>query len=126
MKRFLGPILSSNVTSNGHKMSDEIIKDIINSQPVVPVTINFGGESIGYTELFSKEGQYLQCHMLLDEKKVPPHNDEEKLYVVGMYEIKKQHKEGEVTVIDDANILEAAVTILPADPTLTPLKQKKD
>src|SRR5512133_284983 len=116
MKKYVGPMLSTTPNLNGDRLSDEVIKDILEKQPQVPVTVDFAGTSIGHTVKYTEEGSRVLCEINIDESQYP---FLDLAYLVGMFTDVKFHMEGRVKVIDSANLQEAAITLLPSDPTLT-------
>jgi len=122
MKRFIGKFISSVSDINGNRISEELITKIFTEQQIVPVTIDFTGTRIGQTEKFIKVGSVVYCEFSLDETK---HPFLDKAYVAPLLDNVEYHLEGRVKVIDHADLQEASVTLIPANPLSSTIKEIK-
>jgi hypothetical protein len=124
MKKFTGALVSTFLNINNVRMIDEVIKDVLERQPEVPVTINFARQSIGKSNRFFIKDDGLHCDFEIDEAYIPPLI--ERAYVVpGMNNV-VFHYEGNTRVITGGDLTELSISLLPADPNLRPIKLKGD
>lgn len=56
MNDFRGKTMTANLTANGYRFSEEVIKDILEKQPKLIVSHNFQGDPIGHTTGFTEYG----------------------------------------------------------------------
>lgn len=123
MKKYIGRAMTRNIDLNGVQMSEELINDILTRQPKVPVTVDFEGDSVGVTHAFTKDEVGLLCEFSIESSKIPPLMDQ--LYIVSVLNDPRWHREGRIKVVDEAELSSMLITILPADATLLPFKEKK-
>lgn len=119
MKKYTGSLLTTGTNLNNERMSHEAIESILQQQPRVPVTVNFNGEAIGHTISYRRGGDVVYCTVEIDETKYPWLDD---AYFGISATIDDSHREGKITVIDEAELREVTITLLPNTPNLTKIK----
>ena len=124
MKKFIGLLMSTFMDVNRVRLSNDLISDVVKKQPSVPVTINFAGQSIGSTNKFEISGDGLRCEFELDDSKIPPLMD--KAYIVPGFDSVGFHYDGDVRVIDTADLTEVSISLLPFYRGHQPIKPQGD
>ncbi len=127
MYRYHAIIMSLGETQNHTRFSREVINDILANQPIVPVRINFKGDSIGSTIKYWEHPMNDKIECELDLKY--PNLAELNLFVVpsGIVRTNDLHQdETGTTVIDKMQLMELSLTSFPADTSLTKLVDKPE
>lgn len=120
MSTYKAIVLTKLPNANGYVYNPEVLKEIVEQDPTVPVTINFNKNSIGKTNHFqlTQSGEVL-CTF---EVNIPNLN-ELNLFAVpgGFCYINDMEKldEGKVTLIKKFNLTEISLTSTPADMSLS-------
>jgi hypothetical protein len=127
MYSYKGRLMTLNVNKgsiNNIKFDNEIIQDIIDTQPIVPVTINFSGSGIGATRKFERVVDDLVCTFDINI----PNMDRLELFLVPMGMVKLndigQDEGNGVRTIKRMSLLEVSITSTPLDPSLTKIEKE--
>jgi hypothetical protein len=123
MKKYIGIMANTFLDLNNVRITDKLIRDIVTKQPQVPVTINFGGVSVGHTtSLFLMGDSTLACEFEID-----PGLDValiDRMYIVPGLEEVEYHMEGATRVIDSGVLNEASITVFSANTHIRPVRLK--
>ena len=122
MKKYIGRLMNSFTDVNMYRISEELLKDVFERQPQVPVTINFNHNPIGSTKRFFVQDDAILCEFEIDETKLPPHLTY--AYIVPGLENVESHEENRVRVIDKGDLNEVSISTLPANQHLKPILLK--
>lgn len=111
--------MSTRTGLNGNAFSAEVLNDIVNGQPIVPVRIGFTGRPIGKTKSFEKRDDgTIIATFDLEQSDLEQLN----IFVVpgGLCHVNDVVKaEDGVTVIKKMELTELSLTSFPADEGLT-------
>ena len=121
-RTYSGLLVTSFPTIQGVRFTEESIKTIFHSpQYNLPVTINFGGTTVGIVRGFDHTTEGVNCTFTMYSRY---DNNVEDAYIVPGLENVKHHMEGSVRVIDSGDLTEVSISLLPADKHLTPIRLK--
>jgi len=112
-------------THNHIRFSDEVIQSILDSQPSVPVTINFKDNAIGQTNRFELDGDKVICTF---QSRIPD-LEQLGLYAVPMgmvttNDISPEDENG-IRTITSMKLLSVSICTVPADQSLSKLEKEK-
>lgn len=123
MKRYKATLMNTFTDLNNVRLAPEVIKDILNKQPKVPVTVNFNGIAIGRVESYSLEDNSLVAQIHIDDHNLPM--IDRSYAVPGMTNV-EFHIDNGVRVVDSGDMDEVSISLLPANTTLKPIKLDKE
>ena len=126
MYTYRGPLLSGRLTANKTMFSEEAIKELVDTQPNVPVRINFRGDPIGSTTAF-----FLRSDGVVEVEADLQYSGLDQLDVffapggtVELNDVKRSDGQEEV-VINHFALREVSLTHSPADTSLSAIFKKE-
>lgn len=116
--------LSTRVDTNGNQLSEDILHDVVDKQPQVPVIVDFSERSVGSTVRYNFGGNIVFCEFEVDDE-ITKHALFDRLYLVPIFTVLEMHRDGRNNIVDDATLTTAMLTYLPANPAMNTVKPLK-
>jgi hypothetical protein len=66
--KYLAPLIIQTPNAGGIELSFELMKEVVDAQPILPVSLNFDGFIRGTTQNFKIKNDLLVCHFTLFTK----------------------------------------------------------
>lgn len=123
MRRFKGSFLSTRVLANGCQVSSEALDSILKYNPETPISMDFSIKVIGRSLKITRVGDELVCLFDLNATGIPALDQ---AYLVASIHIFESHESNGVYVIDEARLMELAITYYPLDSSLNPIVPSKE
>lgn len=122
-KTYIAQILSTNIDSNGIRITEEAIDDFLKNQKTpVPVTIDFNGDlPVGHSVSFKKMKNGLECKFVVrDEIPVLKWT-----HLVPKGIVKEENYDHEEETIKKYELIELSLTNFPSDPIISEIREKE-
>jgi len=125
MTVIIGNFINTGVKINGYKLSKNVIDDLIEKQPIVPITVNFNSFAIiGKTKSFHLEDKTVICEAVIADG-VDLDLIIKDCYIVPEVSFdKSENNKGDY--LHNVVFTSVGLTMYPAYTTLKPVKQKKE
>ena len=116
--------LSTRVDTNGNQLSEDILHDVVDKQPRVPVIVDFTVIPVGSTIRYNFGGNIVFCEFEVNSD-IAEHKLFDRLYLVPIFSVLEMHRDGRNKIVDEATLTMAMLTYLPANPAMNTVKLLK-
>lgn len=123
MKKYVAQILSTNIDSNGIRITEEAIDDFLKNQKIpIPVTVDFNGAlPVGHSVSFKKLENGIECSFVVrDEIPVLKWT-----HLVPKGIVKEEDYDHEEETIKNYELIELGLTNFPSDPTISEIREEE-
>lgn len=116
--------LSTRKDTNGNQLSEEVLHQVMDNQPKVPVIVDFSETVVGSTIRYNFSGNVVFCEFGV-KNQIAEQNLFTTMYLVPIFEVHSMHRDGSTKIVDEATLTKAMLTYLPANPSMSQIKLRR-